>query len=188
MGGRPTRKAGLGGHDLSGVWGLLGRSYAGYDQVYRQLKHMRDYNPDAALAVWNFLLLCNQGAKVEVYAELRGARDVLDVPVVKAAVDVLSPLANEVEFQLGNSKRRVAVASRLYTEPGHSFRDPGATLRDDFIVFALDAPPSESGLWSLTPRVRTWMAPGCESSAYPLRFHRTRTTSSARCEQRPTCA
>ena len=49
--------------------------------------------------------------------------------------------ANEVEFQLGNSKRRVAVASRLYTEPGHSFRDPGATLRDDFIVFALDAPP-----------------------------------------------
>ena len=47
----------------------------------------------------------------------------------------------EVEFRLGNSKRRVGVASRLYTEPGQSFRDPGATLRDDFIVFALDAPP-----------------------------------------------
>lgn len=47
----------------------------------------------------------------------------------------------EVEFRLGNTKRRVAVASRFYTEPGHSFRDPGATLRDDFIVFALDAPP-----------------------------------------------
>jgi len=47
----------------------------------------------------------------------------------------------EVEFLLGNSKRRVAVASRFYTQPGHSFKDPGATLRDDFIVFALDAPP-----------------------------------------------
>jgi len=47
----------------------------------------------------------------------------------------------EVEFRLGNSKRRVAVASRLYTEPGRSFKDPGATLGDDFIVFALDAPP-----------------------------------------------
>ena len=49
--------------------------------------------------------------------------------------------AREVEFRLGNSKRRVGVASRLYSEPGRSFRDPGATLRDDFIVFALDAPP-----------------------------------------------
>ena len=68
VGGRPTRKAGSGTDDLSGVWGLLGRRYAGYDRVYRQLKHMRDFNPDAALAVWNFLLLCNQGAKVEVYA------------------------------------------------------------------------------------------------------------------------
>ena len=73
VGGRPTHKAGLGTHDLSGVWGLLGRSYAGYDRVYRQLKHMRDYNPDAALAVWNFLLLCNQGAKVEVYSAQLGS-------------------------------------------------------------------------------------------------------------------
>jgi len=49
--------------------------------------------------------------------------------------------ASEVEFRLGSTRRRVAVASRFYTEPGHSFRDSGATLRDDFIVFALDAPP-----------------------------------------------
>jgi hypothetical protein len=49
--------------------------------------------------------------------------------------------AGEVEFRLGSSKRRVAVSSRFYTEPGHSFTDSGATLRDDFVVFALDAPP-----------------------------------------------
>ncbi len=49
--------------------------------------------------------------------------------------------AREVEFRLGHSRRRVAVASRLYTEPGRPFSEPGATLRDDFIVFALDAPP-----------------------------------------------
>ncbi|HUW12407.1 MAG TPA: hypothetical protein VM537_21960, partial [Anaerolineae bacterium] len=73
VGGRPTHKAGLGTYDASSVCRLLSRSYAGYDQVYRQLKHMRDYNPDAALAVWNFLLLCNQGAKVEVYAAKLGS-------------------------------------------------------------------------------------------------------------------
>ena len=47
----------------------------------------------------------------------------------------------EVEFRLGHTRRRVAVASRLYTQPGRPFKEPGATLRDDFIVFALDAPP-----------------------------------------------
>ena len=57
----------------------------------------------------------------------------------------------EVEFLLGNSKRRVAVASRFYTQPGHSFTAPGATLRDDFIVFALDAPPF--GIRVLEPEI-----------------------------------
>jgi len=50
--------------------------------------------------------------------------------------------AGEVEFRLGTTHRRVAVASRFYAEPGRSFKDPGAALRDDFVVFALDAPPS----------------------------------------------
>jgi hypothetical protein len=59
--------------------------------------------------------------------------------------------AREVEFRLGSTKRRIAVASRLYTEPGHSFRDSGATLRDDFIVFALDAPPF--GIRILEPEI-----------------------------------
>ncbi len=49
--------------------------------------------------------------------------------------------ARDVEFRLGNSERRVAVAHRLYTAPGRPFTDPGATLRDDFIVFTLEAPP-----------------------------------------------
>jgi len=49
--------------------------------------------------------------------------------------------AREVAFRLGNTKIRVAVASRFYAEPGRPFTDPEATLRDDFIVFALDATP-----------------------------------------------
>jgi hypothetical protein len=48
----------------------------------------------------------------------------------------------------------VAVASRFYTEPGRSFRDAGATLRDDFIVFALDAPPF--GIRVLEPDTNRW--------------------------------
>jgi hypothetical protein len=50
--------------------------------------------------------------------------------------------APELEFRRGRSGGRVAVSSRLWAEPGRSFSAPGATLRDDFVVFALDAPPS----------------------------------------------
>ena len=59
--------------------------------------------------------------------------------------------AREIEFRLGHTRRRVAVASRFYTEPGRPFSDPGATLRDDFIVFALDAPPF--GIRILEPEI-----------------------------------
>jgi hypothetical protein len=59
--------------------------------------------------------------------------------------------ARDIEFRLGATKRRVAVASRLYTRPGRPFTAPGATLRDDFIVFALDAPPF--GIRVLEPEI-----------------------------------
>jgi hypothetical protein len=59
--------------------------------------------------------------------------------------------AREIEFRLGHTRRRVAVASRFYTEPGRPFSDPGATLRDDLIVFALDAPPF--GIRILEPEI-----------------------------------
>jgi hypothetical protein len=49
--------------------------------------------------------------------------------------------AAEVEFRLGRSGQRVSVSSRLYAEPGRSFTEPGAALRDDYLVFALDLAP-----------------------------------------------
>jgi hypothetical protein len=49
--------------------------------------------------------------------------------------------AGEVEFRRGASQQRVAVASRYYTRPGRGFHRPGATLRDDFVIFALALPP-----------------------------------------------
>ena len=48
----------------------------------------------------------------------------------------------EVEFKLGRTGRRVAVASGHLAAPGRPFREPGASLRGDFIVFALDLKPS----------------------------------------------
>jgi hypothetical protein len=51
--------------------------------------------------------------------------------------------APEVTFELGTSKHRVARSNRLLTAPGRAFSTPGATLRDDFILFAIDAPPQE---------------------------------------------
>ena len=49
--------------------------------------------------------------------------------------------AGEVEFRLGKSEERVAAASRYYARPGRAFHRPGATLRDDFLIFALVASP-----------------------------------------------
>jgi hypothetical protein len=63
--GRPTYEAGL--KPLEGGWSLVGRSYGEYRNVLETLKRIRDYNPDAALAVWNVLRLANPGHEVEVY-------------------------------------------------------------------------------------------------------------------------
>jgi len=51
--------------------------------------------------------------------------------------------AQEVSFELGTTKHRAARSNRLLTAPGVAFTTPGAALRDDYIVFALDAPPQE---------------------------------------------
>jgi hypothetical protein len=49
--------------------------------------------------------------------------------------------SGEAEFQLGVSGGHVATASRYYTKPGRAFHRPGATLRDDFVIFALEQRP-----------------------------------------------
>jgi hypothetical protein len=51
--------------------------------------------------------------------------------------------SGELEFRLGAGGPRVAVSSRYFTAPGRAFHEPGATLRDDFIVFALDLRPRD---------------------------------------------
>lgn len=50
--------------------------------------------------------------------------------------------ASEVSFELAADKQRVSVASRLHAEPGRPFSAAGGTLRDDFLIFALDLAPS----------------------------------------------
>lgn len=64
--GRPTSAAGLTSL-WSGQYSLLGRTYGSYRDVLETLKHIRDYNPDAALAVWNVLRLANPGHELAVY-------------------------------------------------------------------------------------------------------------------------
>ncbi len=49
--------------------------------------------------------------------------------------------AGEVEFVLGRSRARVTASTRLFAAPGRPFSEPGATLAEDYLVFALDAPP-----------------------------------------------
>jgi hypothetical protein len=49
--------------------------------------------------------------------------------------------AGELEFRLGASGEGVAAATRYYARPGRAFHRPGATLRDDFVIFALASSP-----------------------------------------------
>ncbi len=58
----------------------------------------------------------------------------------------------EVHFQLGNSQERVATAKGLLLPPGRPFSEPGATLRDDFNVYALVARPKGVRVLDLSSR------------------------------------
>ena len=50
--------------------------------------------------------------------------------------------APAVEFRLGRSGKRVARATGFLAPPGTPFADKSASLRDDFVLFALDAAPA----------------------------------------------
>jgi hypothetical protein len=49
--------------------------------------------------------------------------------------------SGEAEFRLGVSRAQVAASSRYYAKPGRAYHRPGATLRDDFVIFALAQRP-----------------------------------------------
>jgi hypothetical protein len=49
--------------------------------------------------------------------------------------------AGRTDFYTGASLRRVASSSRFLAPPGRPFSLPGATLREDFVVYALEAKP-----------------------------------------------
>jgi len=52
--------------------------------------------------------------------------------------------AGEIEFRRAESGERVSVSSRYLAEPGRAFFAPGATLREDYVVFALDVRPRDA--------------------------------------------
>jgi hypothetical protein len=57
--------------------------------------------------------------------------------------------AGRVDFYTGRTLRRVATSHRFYTGPGRPFGAPGATLRDDYLVYSLDSAPT--GMQVLRP-------------------------------------
>ncbi len=81
--------------------------------------------------------------------------DEVGVAAVAAAHSLnLDELAQtqEVEFRLGQTQQRVAVSSRFLARPGRPYHAPGATLRDDYLVFALDAEPRGVRVLEVDPR------------------------------------
>jgi hypothetical protein len=49
-----------------------------------------------------------------------------------------------VEFRLGRSGLRIASSRAFLAVPGRPFDAPGGTLRGDFVIYALDAPPRDA--------------------------------------------
>jgi hypothetical protein len=96
-------------------------------------------------------------------------RDPGAVAVTTAHAFSLAELAqaSEVSFEVGRSTQRASVASRLWAAPGQPFAAPGGTLRDDFVIFALDLAPRgvrtlalcSSGCAEVGQRVRILGAP-----------------------------
>jgi hypothetical protein len=69
--------------------------------------------------------------------------------------------AGEVAFVVGAEAERVAVSRRYLTRPGRPSHRPGATLREAFVVFALEAPPESVRLLEPAPELP---APGARVS------------------------
>ena len=96
--GRATRAAGLETQG-TGLWSLVGRSLGNSRDVLQQIRHIRDYNPDAALAVWNTLRLANPGHSVHVYQQRPGPDG---EPVVdKEGARIVEDLAARVGSEYG---------------------------------------------------------------------------------------
>src|SRR5262245_1369154 len=74
--------------------------------------------------------------------------------ITTAHAFALSDLARaaEVRFETAATKQRVSVASRLHAAPGVPFTHAGGRLDGDFLVFALDRPPTHVRLLSLCAR------------------------------------
>jgi hypothetical protein len=66
--------------------------------------------------------------------------------------------AKSVEFTLGRGTRTVATSSALLTAPGRPFNQPGASLKDDYVVYALAASPP--GVLPLEPEREEKLEPG----------------------------
>ncbi|MFH1567739.1 MAG: hypothetical protein ABIL09_07035 [Gemmatimonadota bacterium] len=65
VGGRPTKEAGAYDYEIS-LWNMVGRRTALQSAPLAMLRYMRDYNPDAALAVWNTIRLASKIGQVQV--------------------------------------------------------------------------------------------------------------------------
>ncbi len=57
----------------------------------------------------------------------------------------------EVSFHTASGGASIGRSRRFFAAPGRAYHAPGATLRDDYLVFALEAPPV--GVRVLTPAV-----------------------------------
>lgn len=145
--GRPTKAAGLGLYGEKSALGRLslrGRRYT----PLATLRRIRDYNPDAALAVWNFLRLVNSGLQLTVQ-DMAGNPD-------EEGLELLSELSKRVGTEYGgglNMLINVMVLTQITQGAIASEVELSDNLKDivDYVLvdpFLIDFARNEQGKWA----------------------------------------
>ena len=104
--------------------------------VLETLKFMRDINPDASMAVWNFLRLANQGHEVEVF----NASGEPDDEMTQYINDELAPRMGEL--YAGGTDQLVNVLNLTgFTEGAEALEVELSESLDDVVDFHAISPP-----------------------------------------------
>jgi len=97
--------------------------------------------PALAVAVARGYLRGTETAGMAFFLPIPGSPGAVAVGSARTFDRTLLAESGRVVFRIAGSSKRVAVSTRFFAAPGRSYHAPGSTLRDDYAIFTLEAPP-----------------------------------------------
>lgn len=112
-GRRPTEAAGAYDHAYT-LWNMVGRRTAQREAPLRMLRYIRDYDPDAAMAVWSFIRMVTRIEDIHVYQNGAGQDNEEIDEEGQAMIDKLNdPTAAAVAREYGGGLANLAAVFTL---------------------------------------------------------------------------